>query len=89
MAFPDLDGADGGRLAAWAELSPADVPPTLLASEAGNPRPRPVVSAVGYFDGVMGTGEHGRQLAERASGGGHQSHVDNVASGGCTTGPRS
>jgi hypothetical protein len=60
-AFFSLDGADGARMVAWAEFSPELVPPSLLR-DAGSRAQRPGVHAAGYFAGVMGTGEHGRQL---------------------------
>ena len=61
-AFPDLNGGDGARMVAWAQLSGDDLPATLsgtseLASDWA-------VNVAGYFKGVMGTGEHARQLAE-------------------------
>jgi glycosyltransferase involved in cell wall biosynthesis len=61
-AFPDLNGGDGARMVAWARLSGDDVPATLsgrseLASDWS-------VNVAGYFTGVMGTGEHARQLAD-------------------------
>ena len=62
-AFPDLDGADGDRLVAWAQLSPAEVPPTLLGGGSASAPHRPGVNVAGYFEGVMGVGEHARQLA--------------------------
>ena len=58
--FTDLDGADGGRLAGWAQLSPEEVPRT--SSSRRQVRRPSAVNAAGYFKGVMGTGEHGRQL---------------------------
>lgn len=61
-AFPDLDGPDGARLLAWAELSASAVPPALVGDQTGVPGP-PQVNMVGYFKGVMGVGEHARQLA--------------------------
>jgi hypothetical protein len=60
-AFVDLDGADGGRLAGWAQLSTDEVLSRLQLPVAGA-ADRPGVRAAGYFKGVMGTGEHGRQL---------------------------
>ena len=60
-AFADLEGADGGRLAGWAQLSTEEVPSHLQLPAAGA-SDRPGVRAAGYFKGVMGTGEHGRQL---------------------------
>ena len=59
--FVDLDGADGGRFAGWAQLSSEQVPSHLQLPVAG-PADRPGVHVAGYFKGVMGTGEHGRQL---------------------------
>jgi hypothetical protein len=62
-AFPDLDGADGDRLVAWAQLSPEEVPPALLGRGSASSPHRPGVNVAGYFEGVMGVGEHARQLA--------------------------
>ena len=60
QAFPNLGGADGPRLVAWASreggLQPALAPHAGMAG-------RPTVNLAGYFAGVMGTGEHARQLA--------------------------
>jgi glycosyltransferase involved in cell wall biosynthesis len=61
-AFPDLDGPDGSRLVAWAELSAGGVPPALIGEGSAVTGP-PAVNMVGYFKGVMGVGEHTRQLA--------------------------
>ena len=61
-AFSDLDGPDGARLLAWAELSAEAIPPALIGDGAKLSGP-PGVNMVGYFTGVMGVGEHTRQLA--------------------------
>jgi hypothetical protein len=61
-AFVDLDSPDGGRLLAWAELSSNDIPLGLLVDGGADAVTRPGVNAAGYFQGVMGVGEHGRQL---------------------------
>ena len=58
-AFPDLDGPDGARFVAWARFPSSGVAASLVAAE---PR-APGVNVAGYFSGVMGTGEHARQLA--------------------------
>lgn len=69
QAFPDLDGLDGSRLTAWAQVfgsATGVVPPALLplgsgdSSEAGHLIPG--VNVVGYFKAVLGVGEHARQL---------------------------
>ncbi len=62
-AFPDINGADGDRLLAWAQLSPGDIPAALLGNGASSVAQRPGVNVAGYFEGVMGVGEHARQLA--------------------------
>jgi glycosyltransferase involved in cell wall biosynthesis len=61
-AFPNLDGADGARLVAWAQLSAGDLAPALVGGEDPRPPSRPGVNVAGYFKGVMGVGEHARQL---------------------------
>jgi glycosyltransferase involved in cell wall biosynthesis len=61
-AFADLEGPDGARLVAWAELSQGEVAPALIGEGASVNGP-PGVNMVGYFKGVMGVGEHTRQLA--------------------------
>ncbi|MCW3067361.1 MAG: hypothetical protein JWN32_4533, partial [Solirubrobacterales bacterium] len=68
-SFPDLDGADGARLVAWAQVfgrSTGAVPDTLLPvrdSDANGASPLlPGVNAAGYFKAVLGVGEHARQL---------------------------
>jgi glycosyltransferase involved in cell wall biosynthesis len=60
--FVDLDGPDGARFAGWAQLSSEGLPQNLLIGGNGHGGPRAGVNAAGYFTGVMGTGEHGRQL---------------------------
>src|SRR5581483_2467759 len=66
--FPDLDGADGMRLAAWAEVfgrSSGDISPALLRTPQNGDASGallPGVNVAGYFKGVMGVGEHARQL---------------------------
>ena len=63
-SFPDLDGPDGARLVAWANalarttgaIAPALTPTTET-------RHLPGMNIAGYFKGVMGVGEHARQLA--------------------------
>jgi glycosyltransferase involved in cell wall biosynthesis len=66
-SFPDLAGADGPRLAAWAEITPGEVPPAMIGEGAPGP---PGVAVSGYFTGVMGVGEHARQLAGALQAGG-------------------
>ena len=61
-AFPNLDGADGARLAAWAQFALSDVAPALVGSQGNGTPHRPGVNVAGYFRGVMGVGEHARQL---------------------------
>jgi glycosyltransferase involved in cell wall biosynthesis len=62
--FPEPRGPDGSRLASWAREHPEEVPPTFLElTGAGGPEPLSVQLA-GYLAGVMGTGEHARQLAQ-------------------------
>ncbi len=63
-AFADLNGADGARLVAWAKLSADEVPQGLVASESAETPSHCGVNVIGYFKGVMGVGEHARQLAQ-------------------------
>jgi glycosyltransferase involved in cell wall biosynthesis len=60
-AFPNLEGADGARMVAWSEFTDV-VPPNLVANGRPDPSRRPGVQVAGYLHGVMGVGEHGRQL---------------------------
>ncbi len=58
-AFGDLDGPAGARFAAWARFPSSGVARSLV----GDGHETPAVNVAGYFSGVMGTGEHARQLA--------------------------
>jgi glycosyltransferase involved in cell wall biosynthesis len=63
--FPDLDGVDAVRLAAWARsagVARGEVVATLLSSSDAGAPPVAGVNVAGYFQGVMGVGEHSRQL---------------------------
>ena len=69
QAFPDLDGPDGSRLTAWAQVfgsATGTVPPALLPLGAGDSADAghlvPGVNVAGYFKAVLGVGEHARQL---------------------------
>jgi glycosyltransferase involved in cell wall biosynthesis/SAM-dependent methyltransferase len=65
-AFPDLDGPDGARFLAWAQVSgrvEVPIPAQLLPrSENGAVAAPSGVNVVGYFNAVLGVGEHARQL---------------------------
>jgi glycosyltransferase involved in cell wall biosynthesis len=64
--FPDLNGVDGARLVAWAHTfgrTAGEVVPALLGTPAEQSSPVTAVNVAGYFAGVMGVGEHARQLA--------------------------
>jgi glycosyltransferase involved in cell wall biosynthesis len=61
--FPDLNGPDGGRMVAWAQLSTGEIPASLVGGTTDDSR-HWAVNVAGYFKGVMGTGEHARQLAD-------------------------
>jgi glycosyltransferase involved in cell wall biosynthesis len=67
-SFPDLDGADGARFVAWAQVfgtSSGAVAPAMLRANPGADNGSPLlpgVNVAGYFKGVMGVGEHARQL---------------------------
>lgn len=68
-AFPDLEGIDGTRLVAWAQVfggPTGAVPPALLPLGAGDGeqpgRLLPAVTVAGYHKAVLGVGEHARQL---------------------------
>ncbi len=62
-AFPNMHGADGARMVAWAQLPGSEVPANLLAGDSTDTSPRCAINVAGYFKGVMGVGEHARQLA--------------------------
>jgi len=59
-AFPSLDGPDGSRLVAWAGIGTSEVQPTLALDALHTAGP--AINVAGYLEGVMGVGEHARQL---------------------------
>jgi len=67
--FADLDGIDGARLVAWADVYGRGVlPDPLLPSNAqrGASEAYPLstgVNMAGYFEAVLGVGEHARLIA--------------------------
>jgi glycosyltransferase involved in cell wall biosynthesis len=61
-AFPNLEGPDGARLVAWARLADGEISQGLVQGPANGSPQLSGVNVVGYFAGVMGVGEHARQL---------------------------
>jgi glycosyltransferase involved in cell wall biosynthesis len=66
--FADLDGADGGRLVAWAEVYGRGlIPDRLLPGAAGDEGAPPLhagVNMAGYFNSMLGVGEHARLILD-------------------------
>jgi glycosyltransferase involved in cell wall biosynthesis len=62
-AFTRLDGPDGQRLVMWAHLPASGMSRRLLGPDDAGSAMIPGVRVAGYFHGVMGVGEHARQLA--------------------------
>jgi glycosyltransferase involved in cell wall biosynthesis len=67
--FPDLEGADGGRLVAWAEvygrgLIPDPLLPGAARIDEDVPPLHTGVNMAGYFDAVLGVGEHARLMLD-------------------------
>jgi glycosyltransferase involved in cell wall biosynthesis len=63
--MPDLDGVDGARLVAWADVyGRGQIDDALMPGGARSTATLPGVNLAGYFDAALGVGEAGRQVAD-------------------------
>jgi glycosyltransferase involved in cell wall biosynthesis/SAM-dependent methyltransferase len=63
--MPDLDGADGPRLVAWADVyGRGQIDDALMPGGSRAGELLPGVNLAGYFDAALGVGEAGRQVSD-------------------------
>jgi glycosyltransferase involved in cell wall biosynthesis len=63
--MPDLDGADGPRLVAWADVyGRGQIDDALMPGGGRAGGTLPGVNLAGYFDAALGVGEAGRQVSD-------------------------
>jgi glycosyltransferase involved in cell wall biosynthesis/SAM-dependent methyltransferase len=63
--MPDLDGADGPRLVAWADVyGRGQIDDALMPGGGRAGGLLPGVNLAGYFDAALGVGEAGRQISD-------------------------